>query len=95
MVQVVYFSGKFVYGVGVGNFLIVIDDIVDIDIVVQNMCIFKIFDFGFGCLVDGNIIIQCLIYDQMVVVFEVEGGYLCNVEEKVLFEKVMWDEKGN
>ncbi len=95
MVKAAYSSGKPAYGVGAGNSSIVIDETADIEIAAQNTRISKTSDFGSGCSADGNIIIQRLIYEQMLKALEAEGGYLCSKEEKALLEKAMWDEKDN
>lgn len=50
MVKVVYFFGKLVIGVGVGNVLVVIDEIVDIKCVVVFILMFKMFDNGVVCV---------------------------------------------
>ena len=95
MVQAAYSSGKPAYGVGAGNSSIVIDETAEIETAAQNTRISKTSDFGSGCSADGNIIIQRSIYDKMVAALQVEGGYLCNDEEKAMLETAMWDEKGN
>ncbi len=61
-----------------------------IEIAAANTRMSKTSDFGSGCSADGNIIIQRSIYDRMVKALEAEGSYLCNSEEKA-----MWDENGN
>lgn len=50
MVKVVYSFGKLVIGVGAGNILVVIDEIVDIKRVVVFVLMFKIFDNGVICV---------------------------------------------
>lgn len=95
MVQSAYSSGKPAYGVGAGNSSIVIDETADIDIAAKNTHLSKVSDFGSGCSADGNIIIQKSIYSEMIKALTLEGGYLCNENEKELLLKSMWDEKGN
>jgi len=95
MVRAAYSSGKPAYGVGAGNSTMVIDESADIEVAAKNTRISKTSDFGSGCSADGNIIIQSSIYKQMVKALVNEGGYLCNEQQKIMLEKVMWDETGN
>ena len=95
MVRAAYSSGKPAYGVGAGNSTMVIDESADIEIAAKNTRISKTSDFGSGCSADGNIIIQSSIYKAMVNALTHEGGYLCSEQEKVMLEKIMWDEEGH
>ena len=95
MVRAAYSSGKPAYGVGAGNSTMVIDESADIEVAAKNTRISKTSDFGSGCSADGNIFIQSSIYKQMVKALVNEGGYLCNEQQKIMLEKVMWDETGN
>ena len=95
MVRAANSSGKPAYGVGAGNSTMVIDESADIEVAAKNTRISKTSDFGSGCSADGNIFIQSSIYKQMVKALVNEGGYLCNEQQKIMLEKVMWDETGN
>ncbi len=95
MVKAAYSSGKPAYGVGAGNSSIVIDETADIDIAAKNTRMSKTSDFGSGCSADGNIIIQQSIYKEMLSALQLEGGYLCNEDEKNKLEAAMWDQNEN
>ena len=95
MVKAAYSSGRPAYGVGAGNSSIVIDETADIEIAAKNTRMSKTSDFGSGCSADGNIIIQQRIYKEMLSALQLEGGYLCNEDEKKKLEAAMWDENGN
>jgi len=82
MVKAAYSSGRPAYGVGAGNSSIVIDETADIEIAAKNTRMSKTSDFGSGCSADGNIIIQQRIYKEMLSALQLEGGYLCNEDEK-------------
>ncbi|MCY4100404.1 MAG: aldehyde dehydrogenase family protein [Rhodobacteraceae bacterium] len=94
MVKAAYSSGSPAYGVGAGNSTIIIDETADLDIAATNIRISKTSDFGSGCSADGNILLQSSIYKEMIKALVAEGGYLCNEKEKILLQKVMWDQKG-
>jgi sulfoacetaldehyde dehydrogenase len=95
MVKAAYSSGKPAIGVGAGNSTMVIDETADIKEAAMNSRMSKMSDFGSGCSADGNLLIAEQIYDKMREALIVEGGYLCNDDEKALLEKALWDEEGN
>ncbi|HSM43152.1 MAG TPA: aldehyde dehydrogenase family protein [Afifellaceae bacterium] len=94
MVKAAYSSGKPAYGVGAGNSTMVIDETADIEEAARNSRISKTSDFGSGCSADGNLLIEESIYERMRDQLVLEGGYLCNEDEKSLLEKALWDAEG-
>lgn len=95
MVKAAYSSGKPAYGVGAGNSTMIFDETANVEEAARNTRMSKTSDFGSGCSADGNLIIHESIYDAMVKQLQVEGGYLCNDEERAKLEKAMWDDKGH
>ncbi len=95
MVRAAYSSGRPAFGVGAGNSTIVVDDTADVADAAKNTRISKTSDFGSGCSADGNMLVDAKLYDAMIEQLQKEGGYLCNDREKVLLEKVLWDEEGH
>jgi sulfoacetaldehyde dehydrogenase len=95
MVKAAYSSGTPAFGVGAGNSTMLIDETADIAEAALNSRLSKTSDFGSGCSADGNLLIEAMIYDQMVEQLQKEGGYLCSEEEKRALEAVLWDESGN
>jgi sulfoacetaldehyde dehydrogenase len=95
MVEAAYSSGKPAYGVGAGNSTIVIDETADVAEAARNTRISKTSDFGSGCSADGNMLVDAGLYDAMIEQLQIEGGYLCNDEEKALLEKALWDDEGH
>jgi sulfoacetaldehyde dehydrogenase len=95
MVKAAYSSGTPSFGVGAGNSTMVIDETANIEEAARNSRLSKTSDYGSGCSADGNLLIEETIYDAMVAQLVLEGGYLVNAEEKVMLEKVLWDEHGH
>lgn len=94
MVQAAYSSGRPAYGVGAGNSTMVVDETADVAEAARNTRISKTSDFGSGCSADGNMLVDAGLYDAMLDQLQIEGGYLCNEEEKALLEKALWDGAG-
>ena len=93
MVRAAYSSGTPAYGVGAGNSTMIIDETANIQEAARNTRLSKTSDFGSGCSADGNLIIEESIFDKLVAQLQVEGGYLCNDEEKAALRKAMWDDE--
>lgn len=95
MVRAAYSSGTPAYGVGAGNSTMIIDETANIQEAARNTRISKTSDFGSGCSADGNLIIEESIFDKLLAQLQVEGGYLCNNQEKAALRKVMWDDENH
>lgn len=89
MVKVVYSFGKFVIGVGVGNILVVIDEIVDIKCVVVFVLMFKIFDNGVICVFEQFVVVVDLVYDVVCECFVSYGGYLLQGKELKVVQDII------
>jgi sulfoacetaldehyde dehydrogenase len=95
MVHAAYSSGRPAFGVGAGNSTVVVDETADVAEAAMNTRISKTSDFGSGCSADGNLLVDEKLYDAMIEQLQKEGGYLCNEREKMLLEKVLWDNEGH
>ena len=95
MVRAAYSSGTPAYGVGSGNSTMIIDETANIQEAARNTRLSKTSDFGSGCSADGNLIIEESIFDQLLAQLQIEGGYLCNDQEKAALRKVMWDDENH
>lgn len=95
MVRAAYSSGTPAYGVGSGNSTMIIDETANIQEAARNTRLSKTSDFGSGCSADGNLIIEESIFDKLLAQLQVEGGYLCNDQEKAALRKVMWDDENH
>jgi sulfoacetaldehyde dehydrogenase len=95
MVKAAYSSGKPAYGVGAGNATMVIDETADVAQAATNTRMSKTSDNGSGCSSDGNLVVDDRVYDAFLYALQEEGGYLVSDEEKVLLQKVMWDDEGH
>lgn len=95
MVKAAHSSGKPAYCSGAGNATMIFDETTDVKVAAMNTRISKTSDFGSGCSADGNLIIYCAIYDEMVNALKAEGGYLASDEERAMLKKAMWDEEGH
>ena len=95
MVRAAYSSGTPAYGVGAGNSTMIIDETANIAEAARNTQLSKTSDFGSGCSADGNLIIEASIFDKLLKQLQVEGGYLCNDQEKAALRKVMWDDEAH
>lgn len=95
MVRAAYSSGTPAYGVGAGNSTMIIDETANIQEAARNTRLSKTSDFGSGCSADGNLIIEESIFDKLLAQLQVEGGYLCNDQEKAALRKVMWDDENH
>lgn len=73
----------------------IIDETANIQEAARNTRLSKTSDFGSGCSADGNLIIEESIFDQLLAQLQIEGGYLCNDQEKAALRKVMWDDENH
>lgn len=95
MTKAAHSSGKPAFCSGAGNATMIYDETVDPEIAARNTRISKTSDFGSGCSADGNLIICCDRYDEVVAALKNEGGYLANDEEREKLRRAMWDEEGH
>jgi sulfoacetaldehyde dehydrogenase len=91
MVKAAYSSGTPAYGVGAGNANIVVDETAEIKEAAHKIMLSKTFDLSAGCSCDNSLIIQELIYEEMIDALNSEGGYLVTTaEEKEQLKKAIW-----
>lgn len=90
LVKVAYSSGKPAYGVGAGNSTVVVDETADLKDAATKIRDGKIFDNATSCSSENSVVLHESIYDKMLSLFQSLGGYLCNKEEKVKLQKLMW-----
>lgn len=80
--------------VSAGNVVSVVDASANLQETAHKIMLSKIFDYATSCSSDNAVVIEAAVYDQLIKALKVEGGYLCNAEEKVQMHKAMWDENG-
>lgn len=96
MVKAAYSSGHPALGVGPGNVPVYIEKTADLSMAVNNIIVSKTFDYGTLCLTEQSVIFDDGdIAGKTLQLFKERGAYLCDEEEKVKLEAVMFDkEKG-
>ncbi len=90
MVKAAYSSGKPAYGVGAGNAVVVIDETADLAETAKKIKIGKLGDFASGCSAENSLVINEIVYDEMIELLKDEGGYLVNADEKERLKNAMW-----
>ncbi|WP_407308180.1 acylating sulfoacetaldehyde dehydrogenase [Desulfosporosinus sp. SB140] len=80
--------------VSAGNVVSVVDATADLQEAAHRIMLSKTFDNATSCSSDNAVVIEAVVYDQMIEALKKEGGYFCNAEEKVQMHKAMWDENG-
>lgn len=96
MVKAAYSSGHPAFGVGPGNVPVYIEKTADLNMAVNNIIASKSFDYGTLCLTEQSVIFDDKhAAEKALQLFAEKGAYLCNQDEKVKLEAVMFDkEKG-
>ncbi len=95
MVKAAYSSGTPAFGVGVGNSVHVIDDTADLVDASHSIALAKTFDYATSCLADNSLVIHQKVYDEMLDYLQAKGGYLCNEQEKLKLQSVMWPDSNS
>ena len=90
MVKAAYSSGTPAYGVGAGNDAVVVDESADLKDSAHKIMLSKTFDLAASCSSDNALVINDTVYDEMINLLKVEGGYLVTPEEKVRLQKALW-----
>lgn len=94
MVKSAYSSGKPALGVGAGNVPCFIEKSADIKQAVNDLILSKTFDNGMICASEQAVIIEDVIYDEVVDLMKYYNCYFVNKEEKELLEKAMITSRG-
>ncbi|MET3697002.1 aldehyde dehydrogenase family protein [Bacillus oleivorans] len=92
MVKAAYSSGKPAYGVGAGNAVVVIDETADLAETAAKIRIGKTGDNASGCSAENSLVIHESVYDEMLELLQLQGGYLASPEEKARLQEVMWED---
>ncbi|WP_136810654.1 aldehyde dehydrogenase family protein [Desulfosediminicola flagellatus] len=92
MAKSAHCSGKPAYAAGQGNSTMVIDETANLAEAANFCMLSKMSDFGSGCSADGNLIVDDTVYDEFLGNLKKEGGYLVSDEQKVMLEKVLWQD---
>ena len=90
MVKAAYSSGKPAYGVGVGNAVHIVDETADLNDAADMIAKAKTFDYATSCLADNALVVHKDIYQSLVNKLIELGAHLCNEEEKVKLQALMW-----
>lgn len=94
MVKAAYSSGHPALGVGPGNVPVYIEKTANLSMAVNNVIASKSFDYGTLCLTEQSVIFDNSdTADKTLKLFEKNGAYLCNFEEKNKLEEVMFDKE--
>ena len=90
IVKAAYSSGTPAYGVGAGNACVVVDETAVIPDVAQKVLLSKTFDHATSCSSENSLIIQRVIWDELVEALRGQGGHLCTAEEKNKLRMTLW-----
>lgn len=90
MVKAAYSSGKPAYGVGAGNAVVIVDETADLSDAASKIRTGKTGDNASGCSAENSLVIQEGIYNEMLELLKIEGGYLATPDEKERLQNVMW-----
>lgn len=90
MVKAAYSSGKPAYGVGVGNAVHIVDETADLNDAADMIAKAKTFDYATSCLADNALVVHKDIYQSLINKLIELGAHLCNKEEKVKLQTLMW-----
>ncbi|SDE71599.1 acetaldehyde dehydrogenase / alcohol dehydrogenase [Desulfuromonas thiophila] len=92
MVKAAYSSGHPALGVGPGNVPVFIEKTADLQIAIPDVIASKTFDNGTICSSDQSVIFDdAQVAEKALQLFQSQGAYLCNKEEKAKLEAVMFD----
>jgi sulfoacetaldehyde dehydrogenase len=89
-VRAAYLSGTPTIGTGPGNVPVIVDATADIHDAARKIVRSKTFDFGLSCSSENAIIIEDLVYEQMVQSLQREGAYVLSDFEKHRLERALW-----
>jgi len=95
MVKAAYSSGTPAYGVGVGNAVHVVDETADLDDAATTIAAAKKFDYATSCLADNAVVAHASVYDHLVNRLQNLGAHVCNSEEKIKLQQLMWPDAEN
>ncbi|MEG1311317.1 MAG: bifunctional acetaldehyde-CoA/alcohol dehydrogenase [Romboutsia sp.] len=95
MVKSAYSSGKPALGVGAGNVPCFIEKTADIKQAVNDLILSKTFDNGMICASEQAVIVEEIIYDEVVGLMKGYNCYFVNAKEKELLEKIVINPETN
>jgi len=90
LVKAVYAAGKPCHTVGAGNVISIVDETVDIASTASKIVRSKTANNSASCSSENAVAIHESVYDEMIGALKVEGGYLCNTEERERLRAYMW-----
>lgn len=92
MVKAAYSSGKPALGVGAGNVQCIIDRDVNLEEVIPKIIAGRAFDFGIICSAEQAVILPEESYEEAMEIFEKNGAYRVNSEERQAFREAVFQE---
>jgi sulfoacetaldehyde dehydrogenase len=92
MVKSAYSSGTPALGVGAGNAVITVDDTADLDEAAEKIRISKTLDLAASCSSDNAVIAFESNVEALLEKLQAQGGYICNAEEKVKLQNIIWED---
>ena len=90
MVVAAYSSGTPSFGVGAGNAIIMVDRTADLAEAAKKIKMSKTFDLAAGCSCDNSLVIDTVVYEEMLAELKKVGAYLATPEEKIKIRKALW-----
>lgn len=90
LIKVVYAAGKPCQTVGAGNVISIVDETVDIAATAKKIVKSKTANNSASCSSENAVAIEESIYDEMITALKLEGGHLCNKEEREKLRKTLW-----
>ncbi len=91
VVKAAYSSGKPALGVGAGNPPVYLEKTADLDMAVVDIITSKTFDNGTICASEQTVVIDEVIYDQVLAKFTALGAHVCTPQEVALLSTTVID----
>jgi sulfoacetaldehyde dehydrogenase len=90
LVRVVYEAGKPCHTVGAGNVVSIIDETADLASAAEKIVISKTANNSASCSSENAVAIEASVYEEMLEQLKIQGGYLCDTEEREKLRTYMW-----
>jgi len=90
LVKVVYAAGKPAQTVGAGNVVSIVDDTADLAAAAHKIRLSKVANNSASCSSENAVALYESIFDDAIEALKLEGGYMCNTEEREKLRQYMW-----
>jgi sulfoacetaldehyde dehydrogenase len=90
LVRVVYEAGKPCHTVGAGNVVSIVDETADLAAAAEKIVMSKTANNSASCSSENAVAIEATVYEKMLEQLKIQGGYLCNTDEREKLRNYMW-----